>query len=161
MKFRSGFVSNSSSSSFIMGFAVVSDLDKVKKWMDETGIDLNIELMSYLENKYDAPAVYGSVLRMENFNGGILEIDTKNIDLGLTEDAHAKALLTYGTDPYVVWFSESGGEPSWDEEREEYDYDVDLDFFGDKEVKLYKAFTEGTIPGIVSGQASFGAGRDG
>ena len=160
MKLRTGFVSNSSSSSFIQGLAVVTDVDKVKKWMDETGIDLDMELMSNLAGKWDAPNIAGSEVYMDDFNGGRLSINIEQIDLDLPDDMRAKALLAQGDNPFIVWFSDSGGDPSYDEEYGEYDYDVGLDFFDNKSVRLYEAFTKG-IPGTVGGQATYGAGRDG
>ena len=41
MKIRSGFVSNSSSSSFIVGVALVSDINKLKEYLTQHGIEFD------------------------------------------------------------------------------------------------------------------------
>lgn len=166
MKIRSGFVSNSSSASFIMGMGVVMDMVHFKNWIKENGISdksYNINNFSNLVNDWDVD-INGNIASMESFNGDQIAIDIDGIaaDSSLSAPEMAKQLLANNGDPVILYFYDSGDEPIWDEEQDDYNYDeVDLGWFEDEVAKLYRGLVNNKIPGIVKGQAAFGAGRDG
>ena len=164
MKVRTGFVSNSSSSSFIMGIGVVSNLDEFKKWQADNSVsNIDITRLSEIKNNttWTYPNVKDNIISLESFNSDIISCDLTEIP-DLPTDEHAKDLLVNGDDPWILWFEDSGDDPIWDEETEEYNYDeVYLDWFEISHKTMYKGLNAGKIPGIVLGEACFGAGYDG
>jgi len=92
MKRRDGFVSNSSSSSFIIGIGVVTDLGKFKSACKKKGLSINdkwdgvsIEKLSKIisnSNEYGSPKVVGSKekLIIYSFNDISVELDYSNMN---------------------------------------------------------------------------------
>lgn len=166
MKMRSGFVSNSSSASFIMGMGVILNREEFEKWIANNNIEdsiYSIKNFSQLNEVYDID-VKGNTVSMESFTMDVISIDTTDVqaDADLPPQVVAKQLLASSGDPLILTFYEHGAEPGWNDDYEDYDYDsVDLTWFDHDLAKLYEGLTNNSIPGVVKGCASFGAGRDG
>ncbi len=162
MKFRSGFVSNSSSASFIAGIAVISNIDKFMAWVNKNNVRVEVKLLSDIISDRDNPRFDGHNVYYEGFNGKRVSVNTMVADESLPPNEAAKQLLTATENPYIAWFDESGDTPPWNEDRDEYEYDsVNLDWFEKSHQDLFKMFDNNNIPGVAKSAAFMGAGRDG
>lgn len=166
MKVRNGFVSNSSSSSFIMGIGIVTDTQKLNNWFNENSIK-GYNMVRFSEIKEGG---WEDILRSGNkayvtaFTNQEIAVDISKFTSGDSISAHeeAKQLLVFGNDPIIFWFDESGPKPGYDEEIGEYEYDrVDLDWFDDNDKKMYEGLRDNKIPGVTSGDVLYGAGFSG
>lgn len=164
MKGRKGFVSNSSSSSFIMGVGVVTNQYKFDEWVRGRKIDYRLERLSVIERQtgwYDGPKVNGSYVEME-YLGHAAGININDVNETGTADVVAKKLLTQDDDPLIVWFEGSGPDPTYDDDMDDYNYDdIDIDWFSGGDDEFYEGLNNGTIPGVSIGNATFGGGYDG
>lgn len=146
MKIRHGYVSNSSSSSFLIGVAKVKDRDKVEELIKDTYGAQILSIKDYLSGKSEfwGLEMNGNSLTLESFDSTQVTVkDLSSLD----------EVLIYET---------SGGDESdfWNEEYEEHDYDIDLDHFPENVQKIFMSIQQGA-DGLEPGQAAFGAGRDG
>jgi len=149
MKIRKGFVSNSSSSSFIMGIAKINDINKLRDYIKVEGIDATkLTILSKVDLK-DKPwtvEVRGNFISVESFIGSSVELDISKLS---------------PLDTMLI-FESSGGDDSdfWD--GDEYDYDIDLSFFDDSEIRIYDMFSDKNSGlDIKTSKVAYGAGRDG
>ena len=142
MKIRSGFVSNSSSSSFIIGLANVKeekgdfvfDIPREENnWLVEN-LPYNVSVKEY-NGKYR--------LTMDSFTSAEVSVDVELRDGVLLLD-------DYGPDE-DEYFSYYDSEGDW----LGYDYDVDLEDFEEKSQEKYQQILE------ANGEATYGAGRNG
>lgn len=171
MKVRSGFVSNSSSSSFMGGIGVVIDFDKFEKWVEKlesigldkrylvlTGLDsdqnfdLSVDdehLIVYLPVNSE-PSVYLEKTNIKKINNNKEVVD------------QAKDALLERYDNNVVFFSigNDEGDSMFSDGDYDLDYDIDLDFFPDEQQKLYNEFGS-EESGVSYTDKTFGAGRNG
>jgi len=141
MKKRLGFVSNSSSSSFIIGIARVTDEKKLRKYINSKGLeDIQISTVEDMVKMWSFTAREDKIT-LESF---MTDVRT-----------HFKSM-----DDKIAYYHIVGGDDSdfWDGDY--YNYDIDLDFFTTEEVECYKLFFENNI-GIEDGHAMYGAGRNG
>jgi len=146
MKKRLGFVSNSSSSSFIIGIAKVTDEKKLREYISSKGIDLggydgiHIDTIENLKGRWEF-TVKDNKITLESFMTDVrTEFASEN--------------------DKIVYYDFTGGDDSdfWDGDY--YDYDIDLDFFDSNEIDAFNLFFQKNI-GIDNGDATYGAGRNG
>ena len=155
MKIREGFVSNSSSSSFIMSLAIVTDKEKFNELY---AVNLNTDIwpcgveVQTLKSIKEQTGWYNEVefkssngcdrIVCEAFDGTPISIDVT----GLPDDT------------IVYYSSNSGDEPSWDEDSGEYDYDdVELDWFTEEAQEAAKFVY---LP-FMKGEYTYGGGFNG
>ena len=172
MKFRNGFVSNSSGSSFIIGIAAISDREKFDAWIKRSGIPID---------KYDVSvADFDELIErggyddyVKNKDGGFSVFsfdDVTHVDLSYdavfnasksrSPDKEAKRLLTgHEGEVFVVRiFNDEGDDRFWN--GYEYDYGrVTASYFTGWQGKLLNEMTEEN--GLSAAQVAFGAGRNG
>ena len=151
MKVRNGFVSNSSSSSFIIGVAKINDLNKLRKYMSDKGISAEYDLsilskVDILNNKPWRLDVRNNQASIESFTGSGVRLDIEKLAL-------LDTVLTYyytGHDDNDFW------------NGDEYDYDIDLSLFDTNEQNIYDMFKDKDSGLDVStSQVTYGAGRNG
>jgi hypothetical protein len=157
MKTRSGFVSNSSSSSFIIGVGVVKDKD----WFKES--------KGAFERMYDFS--YATVKDVREGNADDLgysaNINRRGDDIiveveSFTGDCVSIVITPDTPDEDIVLIYDGGGSMDgdhyfYDEDSWDYDYNVDFDDFQDDEKEYATIFCSDK----VDGSFSYGAGRNG
>lgn len=138
MKISQGFISNSSSSSFIATVAVVIDeqkFDKFEKHVGHTYEKMSFEEFKNLNGLWGWPGDFGSCLFVEP----------------VTEDLKDKKFVYH-------WEHAGDDTDFYNEKSGEYSYDIDLDFFSEKSQDIYSANEENGLK--ILGQTYY-AGRDG
>lgn len=158
MKIRSGFVSNSSSSSFIVGVGLIrpGKEHEVAKIFGEENIESLIDALTDDQRcKWDVPELDngGDTVTMKSF-------DYRSADIYGVWDK----LKTLGVDDInIVYFSENGSEPEWDDENGSYNYswyDNDPDAFDECDARKYRLLKENRDL-FVDGDAVCGGGYNG
>jgi len=143
MKKRLGFVSNSSSSSFIIGIARVKDENKLKKYIKSNKINgVNIDTVKNLMKKTWDFRIKNNKIYLESFMNDVNTEFYSKYDL-------------------IVYYDVTGGDDSdfWDGDY--YDYDIDLNFFNSDEIASFNLFFQKEDIGIEDADATYGAGRNG
>ncbi len=149
MKIRTDYVTNSSSSSYLIAAAIVTDKVEFFKWLKKYRYLLE-ESSCYLmsgndSNRFSVGSIIDDYFILESFNSSI------RLNSKINED------------DFIVYVDgyEGSDNDFWDEENEEYDYDVDISFFSDK-LDMMKLFNElKDNPVFKDFKYSVGAGRDG
>lgn len=152
MKYRAGFVSNSSSSSFIIGVAVVPS-DRV-----EEAVKLQ-EAASWSVNVIDIPEALETGMSSWDNDGYDADHDVYKITSFNYDEVSIRGIMDmYEKDQgiRIIVLEGSGCDPTYNEDSWEYDYDaVDYDWFS-KSQQNVASFIES-----LGGQVSIGAGRNG
>jgi hypothetical protein len=158
MKIRSGFVSNSSSSSFIVGVAKVKDVDKLKNYL--TSKNLN-----------DTTHDFGIVNVKELLTNERFDVKYNNgkvVVSSFINDAVIRDIKEYDTIFYVniVGDEGDGSFSIYDDNGEfvdlNYDINMDSSYFSKKEIDLYNIFSNiDSGLDVKTASVSYGAGRNG
>ena len=150
MKIRLGFVSNSSSSSFILGYGEIINMKKFKKYLKDNKIDIDPYDVVIQEKGTKYQDSYGVL------TGG------NNTDLTLP-----KNIIDGDVDAFIVEIGHNEGDEAfttYDEDTGEYadlNYDLadNISFYNENEQKVIKLFNNKTL--IRNGNVVFGAERNG
>lgn len=147
MKTRHGFVSNSSSSSFIVGIAEILDKAKFDEYIKEQNIEL------------------------DDWNQYIVTEDSEHCDIEKRNDrlvvesfetSVSAELKKPGTIFFVTNISNDEGDgPFWNDRYCEMNYDIDIDYFSDSQRKVYDMFSDKNSGLNMDNQVTFGAARNG
>lgn len=154
MKIRNGFVSNSSSSSFIVGIARVTDLDKLNAYVASKGLafdkfDFKVTTLREIKecNRYGV-IISGDKVVVESFR------DSSSISMKGMADSDLLLFCNISND--------EGDEAFWDYGEDTVDYNIDLDWFDNVQQEMYDIFLASDA-GIdtKTAQVSYGAARNG
>ena len=153
MKIRNGFVSNSSSSSFIVGVAKINNYNEFTKYIIDNNIklDYSIKVMTLSEikenNDYDMHFNNNKIYVDSFQTGAYLDTkDCKDEDLFLT----------------VNICNNEGDSNFMTSDYDDIDYDIDISFFDIHDKKIYEAFyNEESGLDLNKSEICFGAGRNG
>jgi len=150
MKIRNGFVSNSSSSSFIIGIGVIKDEEKVKSIMQNVAdYAYHIETVKKINDKFLSDH------DNEKFTVGSFNYDSVSVDHKGLKDDEKILHIYYGTgDDSDFMICDDN------DEFIEYDYDIDESFFeGDEAYEAIKELENSDA--IKQFEWAYGAGRNG
>jgi len=148
MKIRNGFVSNSSSSSYIIGIALINDENKFKNYIKEKNIT-NLNIVSINDINYPLDI---------NISNNTVKLDSFMTDVRL--------IYNNDNDKIVFLYScgdDNGDQDFWVDEGDYgyMDYDINIDFFDQSIIDAYMVFNSDLDIGLVSQDSIFGAGRNG
>ena len=118
-------------------------MEQATKLIKVLGLTGDAEIKKASEFDDYEVSIKGNTATVESFNYHSASIDNIEKD-----------------DTILVMYHSGGDENLWNEDGDEYDYDVDLDFFDDAAVRLFNAIIEGGN-GLESGDATYGAGYNG
>lgn len=152
MKIRNGFVSNSSSSSFMIGIAKIVDMDKFKKWFDNFGDKLKYDCFVFsAKEEFDDYRIKknskGDYI-VESFLGSQVSIKAEN--------------LKNGDNIFIVDIVPNEGDCCFRNiEYEDYElnYNIDIDFFEQHYQDVYNGMNKNN--GLDFIDICYGAGRNG
>ena len=154
MKTRNGFVSNSSSSSFIIAIGKVIDKEKVESFLDSCGMKdsyfISIEKLSGMTTLAYPTNINDERIAIECFEGSSVELD--------------RSLLKEDDEVLVIYIANNEGDCGIfsgyvNGEYVEIDYNIDLDDLPGKQAELYDGLCESN--GIIHVDKKYGAARNG
>jgi len=150
VKIRNGFVSNSSSSSFIIGVAEILDLEAFKKALDK-----DLKSSHYFEFGTCEKLLEGCICERRS----MVRVEVSSFT-GESVSLPSKPNANYFV---VSYFGEEGDYSFMADEGSDIDYDIDASFFDClKDVKrLLEMLSNPEKHGLGETKYSYGAGRNG
>lgn len=141
MKVRLGFVSNSSSASFILAIGVVTNPTKYKEWIKQFNYDeYELQYFPRLEVSLN------------------LDKDEEYLAERAFDDTSVHLTAEQASTGDVIKVYLSG--PTPEDDNGDTNYDIDLNFFNDKDIKFFTEISS-PISGVEFVDKTYGAGRDG
>lgn len=174
MKHRNGFVSNSSSSSFIIGLAEIADKELLKQAFKDCGLDYTkcygVSIMSSAELVKRADDYYSDTEVMLNHENGESKIRLSSFtgssidqNLGKTDDIErAKLDDSLKKEWLVIDYTGNEGDDAFYIGYGDIDYDIDESFFSGSEFEhILNWMNEPGKNGLKNVTYKIGAGRNG
>ena len=159
MKIRNGFVSNSSSSSFMIGIARIVDREKFDLWAEQLGMEESSPYETYKVYKLkDIPSnCYSDYCHITDSGDIIADSFISDVRLKTERIKPEDEILVIniindeGDSDFTV-YDEDG-------DFSDYDYDIDLSHFDTDQSEFYEGMVEAN--GLADIQKTYGAGRNG
>jgi len=159
MKIRTGFVSNSSSSSFIVGIGVVTNFKKFNDWVEKLDpedaedirlVDVNEERKRNYRDLDENSTNY-SVEEPTNYGGTV----------SMNKEEYEKIATKRPDDIVVMCLGNNEGDSEFYTDGDDYEcnWDIDLDWFSESQQAMFEGFSEDN--GIYLVDKTYGAGRNG
>jgi len=150
MKTRNGFVSNSSSSSFICCVAKIADKEKAHAWIEKFTLDkydYKVQKVKDIENDTYSDYAY--------IDGkGNVTVESFQTSVNISEDK-----LKPEDEILSINIMNDEGDSQFYIDDYDLDYDIDLDFFDDNQIEIYTGLTKEN--GFEMIEKTYGAGRNG
>ena len=167
MKTRNSFVSNSSSSSFILGVAKVANLSEATVLVETANKPYNIFIVSTTELLEASESKFGS-LDLANGKGVLHLKESKYTKPNTYRLESFQSDLDFEIDPAIeehflcLSYIGNEGDLAFDSADNDWEsiYDIELDFFEKGIQEAAISIMCGTN-GLEKGHCSWGAGRDG
>lgn len=143
MKIRNGFVSNSSSSSFVLGYGKVIDYNALHKYLEENNISINGNYLKMWDNNYESNWSRQYELSCSNY-----------ISVTIPEELRCEGTIIaeFGNNEGDSAFS---GEDDWDLD---YSCAENIEWYDKDQQAVIRLFSQ---PFIKQGFVEIGAERNG
>jgi len=161
MKNRMGFVSNSSSSSFIIGIGVVTDRKKFNDWMGTFPENI-IEDIQVVNPEIKSEEPWSALNKASGYY--VVKAPVNDYcEVSLKVEKYEELQTNVSEDVAVICLGNNEGDGAFlDDEHSDWvelNYNIDLDWFSEDQQRLYNEFNASN--GISLIDLDYGAARNG
>ena len=140
MKKRNGFVSNSSSSSFIIGIGKIKDETEVVKVLKEFKDEHCVEVLIHthgLNSSFDKYGVGESSLDFYNVEAYVNSCPKVSLDKSKLKDGDKVLMVSVGNN--------EGDSDFWNEATGDMEYDIDESYYDSGQQKIFELFRSNAL----------------